>query len=64
MLLALMLILLGLVIVVVTVLNFSSFGIIFAIFTILGGLSTSGMAIMSIVTGKREWILLDLISPF
>lgn len=30
---------------------------------IVGGLSSAGLALMTLITGKVEWILLDLLLP-
>lgn len=52
----------GLALVVVGILNLSTLGW-FSWILIIGGLSSVGLATMTLVTGKAEWILIDLILP-
>lgn len=50
------------VIIGVAAMNFTTLGW-WAILLIVGGLSSMFLALATIVTGKPEWILLDLILP-
>ena len=52
----------GAVVVIIAVTNFAALGW-WAIALAAGGLSSMGFATASVVTGKPEWILLDLILP-
>jgi len=38
-------------------------GWLYATLIIASGLSSAGMAVMTIVTGKSEWLLIDLLLP-
>lgn len=62
-LLAGVLLLIGLGLVFVAVTNFAVLGWLYATLIIASGLSSAGMAVMTIVTGKSEWLLIDLILP-
>ena len=53
----------GLVLVTFGIIGFESLGWLTAIFVILSGATSAGLATMSLITGKPEWILLDLILP-
>lgn len=62
-LLASVLLLIGLGLVFVVVTNFAVLGWLYAILIIASGLSSAGMAVMAIFTGKSEWQLIDLLLP-
>ena len=64
MLLAVILIFIGIAISVLALINFSSMGIFWGTITLISGITTSSMAITAIVTGKQEWILLDIITHY
>lgn len=62
MIVASLILLSGLTLVIVGILSLSTFGW-FSWLLIFGGLSSVGLATMTLVTGKAEWILIDLILP-
>lgn len=61
---AILLVVAGIIITVLGIMNFEVLGFWVGILTIIGGVSTSAMAIIAIATGNQAWILLDLINPF
>lgn len=59
---SLVLMLFGLALLVISIVNIGNFGW-FSLMFGLGGLTTIGAAVMSIITNDPSWILLDLIIP-
>jgi len=62
-LIAAVILLVGLGVVFIGVTNFAALGWLYATLIIASGLSSAGMAVMTIVTGKSEWLLIDLLLP-
>lgn len=63
MVIASLILLFGVTLIVLGCVNFAAFGWGVASLLLLSGVSSSGLALMTLVTGKLEWILLDLLLP-
>lgn len=63
MIVAALMLLMSLSLVVIGIIYFVNLGWMVAVAIIIGGLGSSSLALTTIVTGKPEWILLDLILP-
>lgn len=63
MILAIIMIFTGAVIAYLGIVNFEIYGALWATLAIISGLTSVCFSITAIVTGKQEWILLDLILP-
>ena len=64
MFIAILLVLGGAVVMLLSVVYFDVFGLWPALLCFVMGLTTSGFAITAITSGNKAWILLDLVSPF
>ena len=63
MVIASLILLFGLTFIVLGCVNFAALGWGTATLLIFSGALSSGLALMTLVTGKLEWILLDLLLP-
>lgn len=60
---AIVILLMGMALVILGCLYVQIFGWIVATIIIVSGLSSVGLSVTAIITGKREWLLIDLILP-
>lgn len=63
MLLAVVMLLIGMGLMFIGVTNFASLGWLYAMLIIASGFGTTSLAAAALVTGKGEWLLIDLILP-